>query len=192
MSDNNAELLELTTSVVAAYVSNNNVQPSHLVELIGSTYSALANLGADSHRRAGSGRADPQIGHARRDYLPGRRQEIRIAESSHQHGLRPDARAISHEVGAAGRLPDGRTRLCRSALRARQVDGAGPQGCGRLRAEAGTSRENGASQSIGLILSATIGGRRGAPGPSLICQPVAAVCEGVAPQIASLAAFPSA
>ena len=46
MSDNNAELLELTTSVVAAYVSNNNVQPSDLVELIASTYSALANLGA--------------------------------------------------------------------------------------------------------------------------------------------------
>ena len=46
MSDNNAELLELTASVVAAYVSNNNVQPSDLVELIGSTYSALAHLGA--------------------------------------------------------------------------------------------------------------------------------------------------
>ncbi len=47
MSDNNAELLELTTSVVSAYVSNNNVQPSDLVDLIASTYSALAKLGGE-------------------------------------------------------------------------------------------------------------------------------------------------
>jgi predicted transcriptional regulator len=47
MSDNNAELLELTTSVVSAYVSNNNVQPSDLVDLIASTYSALARLGGE-------------------------------------------------------------------------------------------------------------------------------------------------
>ena len=43
--ENNSELLELTTSVVSAYVSNNNVQPSDLVGLIASTYSALAGLG---------------------------------------------------------------------------------------------------------------------------------------------------
>ena len=47
MSDNNAELLELTTSVVAAYVANNNLQPSDLVDLIASTYSALARLGGE-------------------------------------------------------------------------------------------------------------------------------------------------
>ena len=46
MSDNNAELLELTTTVVAAYVANNNVPPSDLVDLIASTYSALAKLGS--------------------------------------------------------------------------------------------------------------------------------------------------
>ncbi|KPH83183.1 MucR family transcriptional regulator [Bosea vaviloviae] len=43
---NNAELLELTTSIVSAYVSNNNVQPADLVALIASTYSALAGLGS--------------------------------------------------------------------------------------------------------------------------------------------------
>ena len=47
MSGNNTELLDLTTSVVAAYVSNNNVQPSDLVDLIASTYSALEKLGAE-------------------------------------------------------------------------------------------------------------------------------------------------
>lgn len=47
MSDNNTELLELTTSIVSAYVASNNVQPSDLVGLIASTYSALAELGTE-------------------------------------------------------------------------------------------------------------------------------------------------
>lgn len=46
--ENNTELLELTTSIVSAYVSNNNVQPSGLAGLIASTYSALAGLGSDT------------------------------------------------------------------------------------------------------------------------------------------------
>ncbi len=45
---NNPELLELTTSIVSAYVSNNNVQPADLVGLIASTYSALAGLGSEA------------------------------------------------------------------------------------------------------------------------------------------------
>lgn len=45
--ENNSELLELMTSVVSAYVSNNNVQPYELVGLIASTYSALAGLGPE-------------------------------------------------------------------------------------------------------------------------------------------------
>lgn len=47
-SENNTDLLELTTSVVSAYVSNNNVQPADLAGLIASTYSALAGLGAEA------------------------------------------------------------------------------------------------------------------------------------------------
>jgi len=45
--ENNSEMLELTTSIVSAYVSHNNVQPSDLVSLIASTYSALARLGQE-------------------------------------------------------------------------------------------------------------------------------------------------
>ncbi|MDP3411043.1 MucR family transcriptional regulator [Bosea sp. (in: a-proteobacteria)] len=45
--ENAGELLDLTTSIVSAYVSNNNVQPSDLVGLIASTYSALAGLGSE-------------------------------------------------------------------------------------------------------------------------------------------------
>ncbi|MFA5952883.1 MAG: MucR family transcriptional regulator [Hyphomicrobium sp.] len=46
--ENTAELLDLTTSIVSAYVSNNNVQPADLVALIASTYSALAGLGSEA------------------------------------------------------------------------------------------------------------------------------------------------
>ena len=45
MSDNNEELLELTASIVAAYVTRNNVPPSELAGLIASTHSALIQLG---------------------------------------------------------------------------------------------------------------------------------------------------
>jgi predicted transcriptional regulator len=48
MPENNAEILDLTASVVSAYVSNNNVQPSDLVSLIASTYSTLARLGGEA------------------------------------------------------------------------------------------------------------------------------------------------
>lgn len=45
-NENNSELLELTTSIVAAYVTNNSVPSADLVGLIASTYSALSGLKA--------------------------------------------------------------------------------------------------------------------------------------------------
>ena len=45
MRENSEELLELTASIVAAYVTRNNVQRSDLAGLIASTHSALAELG---------------------------------------------------------------------------------------------------------------------------------------------------
>lgn len=45
MDDNNAELLDLTTSIVAAYVSHNNVPAGDLTALIASTHAALVRLG---------------------------------------------------------------------------------------------------------------------------------------------------
>lgn len=46
MSENHEELLELTASIVSAYVSHNNVPAADLVGLIASTHSALAKLGS--------------------------------------------------------------------------------------------------------------------------------------------------
>ena len=51
-TESNSELLDLTTSIVAAYVSNNSVPPIDLVDLIASTYSALAGLGGEPAPRS--------------------------------------------------------------------------------------------------------------------------------------------
>ena len=45
MAENNEDLLELTASIVAAYVTRNNVPRSDLAGLIASTHSALSGLG---------------------------------------------------------------------------------------------------------------------------------------------------
>lgn len=47
MDDNNAELLDLTTSIVAAYVSHNNVPAGELTALIANTHAALLRLGSE-------------------------------------------------------------------------------------------------------------------------------------------------
>lgn len=46
MSENHEELLELTASIVSAYVSHNNVPTADVVGLIASTHFALAKLGS--------------------------------------------------------------------------------------------------------------------------------------------------
>lgn len=43
----NSDMLELTTRIVSAHVSNNNVEPEALPALIQEIYSALSNLGQD-------------------------------------------------------------------------------------------------------------------------------------------------
>jgi predicted transcriptional regulator len=47
MDDNNAELLDLTTSIVSAYVAHNNLPAGELTALIASTHAALAKLGGE-------------------------------------------------------------------------------------------------------------------------------------------------
>lgn len=47
MADNNEELLDLTTSIVSAYVARNNVPRSDLADLIASVHASLAKLGGE-------------------------------------------------------------------------------------------------------------------------------------------------
>jgi len=44
MTDGNSNVIELTSDIVAAYVSNNSVQASELPELIRSVHNALGNI----------------------------------------------------------------------------------------------------------------------------------------------------
>jgi len=45
-SDQNSDLLALTTEIVAAHVSNNTVSVGDLPQLINQVYSSLANIGS--------------------------------------------------------------------------------------------------------------------------------------------------
>jgi predicted transcriptional regulator len=47
MTENNEELLDLTASIVSAYVANNNVPAGELTALIASTHAALSKLGGE-------------------------------------------------------------------------------------------------------------------------------------------------
>ena len=47
MADNNEELLDLTTSIVSAYVARNNVPRADLADLIASVHASLAKLGGE-------------------------------------------------------------------------------------------------------------------------------------------------
>ncbi|SEG68959.1 MucR family transcriptional regulator [Bosea lathyri] len=47
MTENNEELLDLTASIVSAYVANNNVPAGELAALIASTHAALSKLGGE-------------------------------------------------------------------------------------------------------------------------------------------------
>jgi len=47
MPENNEELLDLTTAIVAAYVTRNNVPRTELADLIASVHGSLAKLGAE-------------------------------------------------------------------------------------------------------------------------------------------------
>ena len=46
MPENNEELLDLTTSIVSAFVANNSLPASELTALISETYAALVKLGS--------------------------------------------------------------------------------------------------------------------------------------------------
>lgn len=52
-----AELVELTTQIVAAYVSNNTVVAADLPQLIGETHAALARV---NNHPLGAGREEPK------------------------------------------------------------------------------------------------------------------------------------
>jgi predicted transcriptional regulator len=58
-TDNSLDLLTLTTEIVAAHVSNNNVNPSDLPALISSVHNALVSVG--SGRSVAAERPQPAV-----------------------------------------------------------------------------------------------------------------------------------
>src|SRR6185436_20631076 len=65
-----------------------------------------------------------KINYPRVHRLPRRRQEIQIAEAAFAYPIQHDTRAISRKMGSECRLPDGRAKLRRGPLTARETNGA--------------------------------------------------------------------
>ena len=133
MSETNAEpdqLLELTAQIVAAHVGRNQIAADALPELIRSVHASLAGAGkppAAARGKTAAGGAAEEVGVPRLYHLPGGREETEDAQAASADQLRPDAGAVSREMGPAPRLPDGGAKLRREARRPRQVDRPRPQ-----------------------------------------------------------------
>lgn len=56
---NTADLIQMTTQIVSAYVQNNVVEPSDLPKLIGKTYAALNDIAGDDANGARPGLEPP-------------------------------------------------------------------------------------------------------------------------------------
>src|ERR1700710_93218 len=91
LSDLNETLVTLTSDIVAAHVSNNDVSVTDLPSLISNVYGALAGLG-----KAGS--SQPPIGQAGQNRLPRLRHGTEDAQApsddAPQHGTGPVSRAL--------------------------------------------------------------------------------------------------
>ena len=118
MADNPGEssFIELTASIVSAYVSNQFGREQRNSNLISQVHSALKCVRAV---RCGAGRAaeacgaGQTLGSGRPHCLPRRRPQIQIAQAPFAHALQSYSRSISREVGLATGLSDGGAELCR-------------------------------------------------------------------------------
>ena len=124
--------VELTASIVSAYLSNNPTQASEIPNLISQVHAALL--------RVSSGRADTPLEPAKPAVsvkksitsgisgLSRGRQALQVAEAPSAHAVQHDAGAIPRQMGPAAGLSDGRAELRGGALAARQEDGPRPAG----------------------------------------------------------------
>jgi hypothetical protein len=128
---NESELIELSTEIVAAYVSHNSVSPSDLPRLISDVFGALRSLHGNEMPVV-TEELKPAVAVKKSvapDYIicleDGKKFK---SQASPPDSLQSVPGGIPGEVGPAGRLPHGCAELLRNALQARQGQRAGPQG----------------------------------------------------------------
>jgi hypothetical protein len=132
MSNNTsgATFIELTATIVSAYVSNNSVPASDLPALIDQVHTALTRVLAGRGKAPAeppkTGSLGQEIDHRVRLRLPLGRKKIQVAQAPPTRPIRQDPGAISGKVGVGGGLPNGRAELCGSPLPPCQANGARP------------------------------------------------------------------
>jgi hypothetical protein len=123
--------VELAAEIVSAFVSYNPVPKGDLPALIHAVHSAVERLEkragdcAASHRGESARSADPQVDHPGLFDLSRGRQTIQVDTTS-PGGARPDAGAVSREMGPAVGLSHGRAQLRGAAIGVGEDNGTRP------------------------------------------------------------------
>ncbi len=131
-TDEQNGLIELTADIVSAYVSKNSVAANEVPALIGEVFSALSRAGTGAVA-APVEPAKPAVSPKKSitplglSDLPGRREEVQVAQAPSADHVQHVPGAISREVGPCRRLSDGRSQLCRGAVSPREGNGPRPE-----------------------------------------------------------------
>ena len=136
-----SKIAELTTEIVAAYVSYHQIRPTDVPNIINAVGIELAALGKETDAGAPK-KTEPAVS-VRRSVRPdhlvclicGKKQKLLKRHLTVEHELTPDE--YRQKFGTQGRLSDGGSRLCATAA------GAG------LEYRAGQAKEDGAASAQG-------------------------------------------
>src|SRR5829696_6241184 len=118
MPETSANYVELSADIVSAYVSKNAITRGDLPALIASVHSALSNAANATGRKGGAGAAcvGQEIDHSQSSHQHGGWTALQVAEAA-PHGAGPHPGAVSGEMVAALRLPNGRAELFQGSIR---------------------------------------------------------------------------
>src|SRR6516225_5397549 len=117
--------IELTASIVSAYVSNNSV-PRADRPSARRLDAGLERARRCAERAAETRRLGQEVDHAGLHRLPRGWKEVQIAQAAFAHAIQHDAGAVPREMGIGGRLSDGGAELCGGSFAPRQANGARP------------------------------------------------------------------
>ena len=114
-----ADVLGLTTKIVAAHLSRNQLSAAALPALIEGVYRSLSTLGTSEAVPIAPGPAVPVKKSVFPDYIVCLEdgKAVEDAQAAPANRLRHDAGRIPGEVGLAGQVPNGRAQLRQPPLR---------------------------------------------------------------------------
>ena len=122
--------IDLTATIVSAYLSHNPTPASEIPNLISQVHAALLRVSNGRRRSAARARQTggfrEEVDDSRLSGVSRGRQALQVAEAASAHAIQHDAGAIPRQMGPSGRLSDGGAELRGGAFAAGQENGARP------------------------------------------------------------------